>query len=107
MSIAISVVFSTREVIDPWPRSDKCTLLYLPVRLGMIPAMAMNETDILAAIDEQIRVLQCVKDLLEGKPTRTPQGVKRAGKSRLSPEARAKIVAAQKARWAKVRNAAK
>jgi hypothetical protein len=69
--------------------------------------MAMNETDILAAIDEQIRILQGVKDLLQDKPSKTARNVKKAGKSRLSAEARAKIVAAQKARWAKVRKAAK
>jgi hypothetical protein len=75
--------------------------------IGIIPAMAMNETDILAAIDEQIRILQGVKDLLQDKPSKTARNVKKAGKSRLSAEARAKIVAAQKARWAKVRKAAK
>jgi hypothetical protein len=69
--------------------------------------MTMNENDILAAIDEQIRTLQEVKALLEGKASRAARGVKKAGRRKLSPEARAKIVAAQKARWAKVKKPAK
>jgi hypothetical protein len=71
------------------------------------PAMALNENDILAAIDEQIRILQGAKDLLEGKPSRTGRAVKKAAGRAVSAEARAKMAAAQKARWAKVKKAQK
>jgi DNA polymerase III delta subunit len=69
--------------------------------------MAMDNADILAALDEQIRTLQKVKALLEGKPSRTARALKKAGGRVLSDEARAKIAAAQKARWARVKKAKK
>ena len=67
----------------------------------------MTREDIIAAIDEEIGRLEKVKDLLQspgsgklsGAITRkTPSGPK---KRNLSPEARARIAAAQKRRWAK------
>jgi hypothetical protein len=69
----------------------------------------MQTNELIAALDAEISRLQQAKALLSGAT------VKRAGtvttnatvKRVLSPEARARIAAAQKARWAKVRKAAK
>lgn len=66
----------------------------------------MTREDIIAAIDEEISRLEKVKDLLQssgsgklsGALTRKSTGTK---KRNLSPEARARIAAAQKRRWAK------
>ncbi len=66
----------------------------------------MEITQILGAIDEQIAMLQEARDLLSGTPKkrgpgRPPKGaISTEGKRTLSPEARAKIAAAQKKRWA-------
>jgi hypothetical protein len=62
----------------------------------------MQTNDIIAELDAEISCLQQAKALLIG--TTVKHG---PGKRVLSPEARARIVAAQKARWAKVRKAAK
>jgi hypothetical protein len=74
----------------------------------------MQTTELIAALDAEISRLQQAKALLNGTtPKRTPgrtPAVKAstiAVKRVLSPEARARIAAAQKARWAKVRKAAK
>jgi hypothetical protein len=71
----------------------------------------MEIDKVLAAIDEEIQRLQQVRTLLSGLSG------KRAGrrvtlsfqrkKRTLSAEARAKIAAAQRARWAKTKKAAK
>jgi hypothetical protein len=78
----------------------------------------MDTTEIIAQIDAEIARLEQVKSILSGT-TKTAIKAKRgptpktaptpitATKRVLSPEARARIVAAQKARWAKVRKAAK
>lgn len=77
----------------------------------------MNIQDIVVEIDAEISRLRQVKALLTGtsttesqKPSRSvPASLLGNAKPRrtLSAEARAKIAAAQKARWAKVRKAAK
>ena len=77
----------------------------------------MNIQDIVVEIDAEISRLQQVKALLTGtsttenrKPGR-PTNASLAGKARtrrtLSVEAREKIAAAQRARWAKSKKAAK
>jgi hypothetical protein len=77
----------------------------------------MQTTQIIAELDAEIARLQQVKALLNGTTTRGPgrpaasaiaAATAAAPKKRiLSPEARAKIAAAQKKRWAKVRKTAK
>ena len=67
----------------------------------------MTRDDIIAAIDEEISRLEKVKELLASSSSgkfsgalarKTASGPK---KRNLSPEARARIAAAQKRRWAK------
>jgi hypothetical protein len=71
----------------------------------------METKGILTEIDAEIRNLEQARALLVGNATQARRG-KRAAKPipkkrQLSPEARARIAAAQKARWAKARRAAK
>ena len=67
----------------------------------------MTREDIIAAIDEEISRLEKVKDLLQSTSTGKLGGAiaRKASsgpkKRNLSPEARARIAAAQKRRWAK------
>lgn len=67
----------------------------------------MTREDIIAAIDEEISRLEKVKELLASSSTGKWSGTlaRKAGaapkKRNLSPEARARIAAAQKRRWAK------
>jgi hypothetical protein len=71
----------------------------------------METKGVLAEIDAEIRRLEQVRALLAGDAKSGRHGTKTAAstskKRRLSPEARARIAAAQKARWAKARKAAK
>jgi len=71
----------------------------------------METKGVLAEIDSEIRRLEQVRALLIGDPKDGRRGRKSAKsmpkKHRLSPEARARIAAAQKVRWAKARRAAK
>ena len=69
----------------------------------------MNTTQIIAGIDEEIARLKQVKALLSGDSTKVTSKTSSAAKKRrpLSPEARARIVAAQKKRWAAAKKAAK
>ena len=80
----------------------------------------MNTASILAQIDAEILKLQEAKALLNGavskkgpgRPKKSvavaaPAKAKTTAKRVLSPEAKARIAAAQQARWAKVRKAAK
>jgi hypothetical protein len=71
----------------------------------------METKGILAEIDAEINKLEQVRAILTGSAkTARPgrPGAKSAAKKRqLSPEARARIAAAQKARWAKAKKAAK
>lgn len=66
----------------------------------------MSREHILAAIDDEISKLQQVKKLLQSSGgNRLVSGFSKGGKPRakrvLSPEARQRIAAAQKRRWAK------
>jgi len=64
----------------------------------------MSREQILAAIDEEISKLQQVRKLLQGSGGKLAAGVsgrRVRAKRVLSPEARARIAAAQKRRWAK------
>ena len=64
----------------------------------------MSREQILAAIDEEINKLQQVRKLLQGSGGRLTAGFsggKKRAKRVLSPEARQRIAAAQKRRWAK------
>jgi hypothetical protein len=66
----------------------------------------MSREQILAAIDEEISKLQQVRKLLQSSgSTKLVSGFSGSGKPRsrrvLSPEARQRIAAAQKRRWAK------
>jgi hypothetical protein len=79
----------------------------------------MDTQEIIAQIDSEIARLEQVKSILSGTTATTAAKAKRRPKAKiastpitakkriLSPEARARIAAAQKARWAKVRKAAK
>jgi len=66
----------------------------------------MSREQILAAIDEEISKLQQVRKLLQGSgSSKLVSGFSKSGKPRvkrvLSAEARQRIAAAQKRRWAK------
>jgi hypothetical protein len=72
----------------------------------------METKQIITEIDAEISRLQQAKALLIGTTIKRGPGKPAASslspkKRQLSPEARARIVAAQKARWAKVRKATK
>lgn len=70
----------------------------------------MSHQQILTAIDDEIRRLQQVRKLLQGstggKLAGKPAGRKRTRRV-LSPEARERIAAAQRRRWAKQKKEAK
>lgn len=66
----------------------------------------MNREQILAAIDEEISKLQQVRKILQSSnQTKLASGLSKSGKPRakrvLSADARARIAAAQKRRWAR------
>lgn len=63
----------------------------------------MSHQSILAAIDDEIRRLQQVRSLLQGAAAGKQSGKRRRT---LSPEARERIAAAQRRRWAKQKKAA-
>jgi len=72
----------------------------------------MDNSEIVKAIDEQISRLQEARALLAnsagGRTTATRQAAGgRTGRRKLSAQARANIIAAQKARWAKWKKAQK
>jgi hypothetical protein len=82
----------------------------------MYPGEIMDTRSVIAAIDAEISRLQQVKSLLSGVGAVSTQKLKlqpaaKASKPtkrrRLSASARAKIAAAQRARWAKFRKAKK
>ena len=80
-----------------------------------IRTLNVDIREIILQIDQKIARLTKVKELLQDMPAKKGPGrpradataitvVKKKGaKRRLSPEARARIAAAQKARWAKVK----
>jgi len=61
----------------------------------------MNTAEIVKAIDEEIERLQEAKRLLGEGGEKAPKRVGRPGKRTVSPEGRARMAAALKARWAK------
>jgi len=79
----------------------------------------MTTIEIISAIDEEITKLQRVRSLLSGYSDPTPTAIKRRPgrpkkavsakpvKRVLSPEAKARIAAAQKKRWAAHKKATK
>jgi len=70
----------------------------------------MITSEIVAAIDAEIQKLQQVKALLNGLGDHRGAGSPSAApfkKRNVSPEARARMAAAQTARWAKVKKATK
>jgi hypothetical protein len=70
----------------------------------------MEMNGILAEIDAEIQKLEQVRAILTGKDGHHESKIPSAGRKkrrRLSPEARARIAAAQKARWAKIKKASK
>jgi hypothetical protein len=69
----------------------------------------MEMKGILAEIDAEIQKLEQVRAILAGRDGHHETKTAGAGrkKRRLSPEARARIAAAQKARWAKFKKASK
>jgi hypothetical protein len=75
----------------------------------------MDTTQILTQLDEEIARLQQVKAMLSGEPTKRKPGRpssqpakkgQSAKKRTMSAEGRARIAAAQRARWAKAKKAA-
>ena len=72
----------------------------------------MQPSELIAAIDSEINLLKQARSLLAGIETRnrskgTSHQSRRGGKRTLSAEARARISAAQKKRWAAQKKAAK
>jgi hypothetical protein len=69
----------------------------------------MEMKGILAEIDAEIQKLEQVRAILAGKDGHheTKAAVVGRKKRRLSPEARARIAAAQKARWARIKKSSK
>jgi hypothetical protein len=74
----------------------------------------MDTSQLIAEIDAEIERLQQVKVLLTGSTVKRSAGPSKASaaaapgkKRRLSPEARERIAAAQRRRWATVKRAAK
>jgi len=75
----------------------------------------MNIQDIIVQIDKEITHLTKAKEALTGVPTKRGPGrprlatatkpiAKKKAKRKMSAEGRARIAAAQKARWAKLKN---
>jgi topoisomerase IA-like protein len=67
----------------------------------------MNTPELLSSIDSEIVRLQQVRSLLAGRDGHVRLGRKPRMKRTMSAEARARIAAAQRARWAKQKKAVK
>jgi topoisomerase IA-like protein len=67
----------------------------------------MTLTDLVSSVDSEIAVLQQVRALLAGQDGHVRRGRKPGKKRTMSAEGRARIAAAQRARWAKQKKAAK
>jgi hypothetical protein len=67
----------------------------------------MTLTDLVSSIDSEIAILQQVRALLAGQHGHVRRGRKPGKKRTMSAEGRARIAAAQRARWAKQKRAAK
>jgi len=66
---------------------------------------AMDTNEVIEAIDAEIQRLQAAKALLSGSPTSKPAAKPspKPDRRKMSAAGRTRIVAAQKARWAKVK----
>lgn len=73
--------------------------------MPVVDFLAMDKAKLLEEIKKEIARLQKVVELLEGDGGTSTSG--RRKRKPMSPEGRAKIAAAQKARWAKVKKAEK
>ena len=67
----------------------------------------METNQILVAIDAEIQRLKEARTILSGLSDRPKKQVSSGNRRHLSTQARARIAAAQKARWAKVKKQAK
>jgi topoisomerase IA-like protein len=67
----------------------------------------MTLTDLVSSVDSEIAILQQVRALLAGQDGHVRRGRKPGKKRTMSAEGRARIAAAQRARWAKQKKAAK
>jgi hypothetical protein len=67
----------------------------------------MTLTDLVSSVDSEIAILQQVRALLAGQDGHVRRGRKPGKKRTMSAEGRARIAAAQRARWAKQKRAAK
>jgi topoisomerase IA-like protein len=67
----------------------------------------MNTTELISAIDSEIASLQQVRALLAGRDAHVRPGRNPGKKRTLSADARARIAAAQRKRWAAQKKASK
>lgn len=67
----------------------------------------MDTTSLLSSIESEISTLQQVRSLLAGQDGLVRRGPKPGKKRTMSAEARERIAAAQRKRWAKQKRAAK
>ena len=65
--------------------------------------LSTNQLQQIIALKEQIEALQAEIESITGTPENSPDTVRGPRKWRMSAEARAKIAAAQRTRWAKVK----
>lgn len=68
---------------------------------------SMSVTDLIASIDSEIVRLQQARTLLAGSDGQTPRTGRKGKRRTMSAEARARIAAAQRKRWAAQKRAAK
>ena len=79
-----------------------------PLRVtNRVTLFAMDTTELLSSIESEIALLQQARALLVGQGGHVRDGSKLGKKRTLSAEARARIAAAQRKRWAKLKKAAK
>jgi hypothetical protein len=82
--------------------------VYIPPRMST-PIISIDQLKRAIVVAEQIQALQAeYAAILGNRPTASaaaaPSATKGRKRRKMSPEARARIVAAQKARWAKIRS---
>ena len=80
---------------------------HIPVPVTFASVECMNLQDIWNQIDVEIAQLKQVKAILAGIGMSGDGGKKSIGKHTMSPEGRARIIAAQRKRWAAVHKAAR
>lgn len=69
--------------------------------------MLMNTRELLAAVDSEISTLQQIRSILTGQDGHIRRGSRPRKRRIMSADARARIVAAQKKRWAAWKKAMK